>query len=809
MFQHAHAQLLYNKTGYYIDFGSHNNTGTGYWVDYSNVSPNDSLFIKSESYDGLTFQGQDDYEPSPTGYVVVNHTYDYVGFLQNRFWVRPFLTPATSIDMSKPENMNMKIRLKSTGSLTPKNIYIKLMDTLGNITLNGASYFTISPTNEYKDYYFNFNNSWRDFRSSPMTVVDSSAISGFDFYVEFESPVTDIKPLKLEIDYIQLGSYVDWSFNTISGHIFNDNNANCILNSGDAPVKQGLVTALPGPYYAYTDENGFYELKVDTLHTSYSISYTPTNLELELLEKICPSTGVFTVSTPKGKSNYCCNDFSQKIKQCAILKIDINSNRRRRCFNSVTTVNYQNAGNVSSQPAQVKIVYPQYVKPISSVPAWTRKNGDTLYYSVGSIVAYATKTITIIDSVICGNESIRFLTQCTQASISPGNICINVSNDWDNADVVVKGACTNGVAKFTILNEGNGDMSDSTRYRVYANDTLISNHKFALKSMEYFKVELPTSGKVIRLEADQVANHPDYNTIPRVIFEGCVSSQAALKTAYKGIAMNVPQNNDLVTSTSCIQISDSYDPNDKAVSPKGVSSKNYISAGTRLTYKIRFENTGSDDAYSVVVVDTLDADLDATTFVAGSASHPYSIERIHVQGKEVVKFHFANINLTPKKIDSIKSQGFITFSISAKPTLSDGELIKNEASIFFDYNSAIITNMVSQTIGEYVEEDLTRDNIILRTAVSTVTTGIAATTTTNPVTIYPNPTNENIRINFSGSYGNVRINIYSVSGTLVLSKNIASENDTTLSLQQLNPGLYYYNISGSNGLNQNGKIVKQ
>lgn len=807
LFHQTNAQLIHNNTGFFIDYGSNNNTGTGFWYTYSNRGNSDSCLSFKQTNDALVFEGSN-------AFPISQAPFQYVGFLQNRLWGYPSSSyPGYTINMSRPENMAIKVRMKSTGLIQPTNIYLKLQDTLGNITLDGSTYFIINPTSEYVDYYFNFNNSWRDMTKNgapPMAVVDSSAISGFDFYVELATPTMNITDLKIEIDYIQLGSFVDWQYNSITGRVFNDLNSDCIFNGNDTPVKKSLVSAQPGSFYAYTDEDGFYTLKVDTLITSYLVSSIPSATEAALIQQRCPSTGSQVVSTPKGNVTYCCNNFAQKSIQCAVLKIDITSNRRRRCFTNITHVNYQNAGNINSQPAEVKVIYPQYVKPISSIPAWTRKNGDTLYYNVGVLTAYTNNVITIIDSVVCGIEDIRSLTQCTQAIILPGNTCIPESLNWDNANVVVSGTCVNGVTIFKIVNDGDGDMSDSSFYRVYVNDTLISNHKFELRSQEFFMIEIPTYGKVVRLEADQVAEHPDFNILPRASFEGCVSNQTQLRTAFKGFMMNTPQNVDFVTASSCLPIIDSYDPNDKGVSPSGVTNQNLILAGTKLIYTIRFENTGSDDAYTVEVVDTLDVDLDATTFLAGNSSHPYSIERIVVNGKEVIKFRFKNIYLTPKLIDSIKSQGFITFTISTKPSLADGELINNEASIFFDYNSAIITNMVSQTIGEYVVEDLTQEHLVLRSTVSSIATGVKYRVNTNTISIYPNPTTGNITIKSSSlsSVSTAQLNIYSINGILILSKEIAVPIDT-VALQQLTQGIYYYTITDTDGLNERGKIVKQ
>ena len=45
----------------------------------------------------------------------------------------------------------------------------------------------------------------------------------------------------------------------------------------------------------------------------------------------------------------------------------------------------------------------------------------------------------------------------------------------------------------------------------------------------------------------------------------------------------------------------SYDPNDKSVTPAGIGEKLYTLKTSALQYQIRFENTGNDTAYHVVI----------------------------------------------------------------------------------------------------------------------------------------------------------------------------------------------------------------
>lgn len=51
----------------------------------------------------------------------------------------------------------------------------------------------------------------------------------------------------------------------------------------------------------------------------------------------------------------------------------------------------------------------------------------------------------------------------------------------------------------------------------------------------------------------------------------------------------------------------SFDPNDKAAFPVGYGDEHFIERNTSIDYRIRFQNTGTDTAFNVVIVDTLSA----------------------------------------------------------------------------------------------------------------------------------------------------------------------------------------------------------
>jgi uncharacterized repeat protein (TIGR01451 family) len=138
----------------------------------------------------------------------------------------------------------------------------------------------------------------------------------------------------------------------------------------------------------------------------------------------------------------------------------------------------------------------------------------------------------------------------------------------------------------------------------------------------------------------------------------------------------------------------SYDPNDKAVNPPGVSIYGYTLMNSELDYLIRFQNTGNDTAFYVIVIDTLDNDLDASTFRVLNSSHPVETHLSH----GVIVFRFENILLPDSIIDEPNSHGFVHFAIKPKSVLPDPTVISNSAGIYFDLNTVVTTNVVNNTL---------------------------------------------------------------------------------------------------------------
>ena len=144
------------------------------------------------------------------------------------------------------------------------------------------------------------------------------------------------------------------------------------------------------------------------------------------------------------------------------------------------------------------------------------------------------------------------------------------------------------------------------------------------------------------------------------------------------------------SATHLRTITAAYDPNDKiATTSSGASGSSfYLDLDEWIDYTIRFQNTGNDTAFTVVITDTLPSALDPTTIQMGAASHPFTWE---LKGPGILEFTFNNILLPDSFVNEPASHGFVGFRIRPHLPVLLGEEIINIANIYFDFNPPVIT----------------------------------------------------------------------------------------------------------------------
>jgi uncharacterized repeat protein (TIGR01451 family) len=243
--------------------------------------------------------------------------------------------------------------------------------------------------------------------------------------------------------------------------------------------------------------------------------------------------------------------------------------------------------------------------------------------------------------------------------------------------------------------------------------------------------------------------------------------------------VGIVPNNQFVNSDNrdsvCVEVTGSYDPNDITVVPYGLENNGVITPeDSVLTYTIRFQNTGNDTAFKVVVVDTLSSHLDIRSIRLGAASHPFSFS---IDGANILTWTFDDILLPDSNANEMNSHGMFKYSVHLKPGLGWGTTISNRASIYFDHNKPVMTNIISSIITD------------APAAVEpTVEEGIA---------LFPNPVRGSLRIAGEMDAGSV-VAVQDVLGRTVLEQPY-SGGDMVLDMGALPAGTYFVKIPARSG----------
>ena len=239
------------------------------------------------------------------------------------------------------------------------------------------------------------------------------------------------------------------------------------------------------------------------------------------------------------------------------------------------------------------------------------------------------------------------------------------------------------------------------------------------------------------------------------------------------------------TVSELTTITGSFDPNDKTVRTSTQQSDQfyYINQDEFVDYVIRFQNTGTDTAFTVAITDTLDADLDMSSFEQGVSSHPFAVQFLP---ERVVKWTFNNILLPDSNTNEAMSHGLVSFRIKPAQPLLASTVMTNNADIFFDFNPPIRTN----------------DAVV----VATQGTDVGAEVTTG-LMVYPNPAMDELTITITDAdLGSLAI--FSADGRVVRELT-GRGGHVVIGLGSLEPGLYAVRAGVLNGRILNTTFIKR
>jgi hypothetical protein len=160
-------------------------------------------------------------------------------------------------------------------------------------------------------------------------------------------------------------------------------------------------------------------------------------------------------------------------------------------------------------------------------------------------------------------------------------------------------------------------------------------------------------------------------------------------------------------------------------------------------------------------------------------SHPFLTK---ISNTNKVEFIFENINLP---YDNDNNDGYVAFKIKTKSTLILGDAFTNNASIYFDYNAAIVTNDATTTIDALALEGFEFSDYFA---------------------LYPNPAATILNMISKKQTVVTSIKVYNILGQLLLTIPNASQV-SMIDISNLKIGNYFIKINSDKGTT-NAKFAK-
>ncbi|MBK8557491.1 MAG: DUF11 domain-containing protein [Lewinellaceae bacterium] len=476
----------------------------------------------------------------------------------------------------------------------------------------------------------------------------------------------------------------------IEGNVFVDNNNDCNFQAGSEMGLAGWQVIATGAgsgelFTAITDANGHYSMLADPAESSFTVVL---NAPFNYGGASCPNAYTASYTDP-GSSQTNTIDISVQLDlNCPLMFVDLATPKIRPCFPGTYYVAYTNLSNQTITSTYVDVTLDPALQFVSSTLPQTSLGAQSYRFQTGDLDPGESGQFSINFSTDC-NAPLG-ATHCSEAHIFPDTICPPSAN-WSGANIEVSALCQDDTLFFNIKNTGTGASNASLEYIVIEDVLMMKNENFQLNPGDVLSLDaIAATGATYTLQANQEPGHP-FGGMPTISVEGCGGFTQGISTMYPANSSNP------FIATDCRENTNSFDPNDKQAQPKGYADEHWIDPNTALDYTIRFQNTGTDTAFTVVLLDTLSDLLDVNSMLPGASSHGYRCE----YDGNILKFTVDNIQLPPAIVNPEASQGFIKFTVSQTGNNPDGSVIENSAAIYFDYNPEVITNTTIHTVGTH------------------------------------------------------------------------------------------------------------
>jgi uncharacterized repeat protein (TIGR01451 family) len=814
----------YNK-GYVL--AEYSNTGTLLWKEYTPLTDNDCIQFR---YDAAIIEKTSDggsiYGIGNRSLVAQNYVGDFTFARKNASGTTTFIKPITTqYDVSQVANKNVLLTEKelTNGNLKFLTVYdVNGSDYTGGIFLQ----YTLSATGTLlQTDTFNFRLPLYNSENLRKVVIDKNEniiILGqksitkldkkgrivwqhtpFDDLRFYDNPGTKYHLTTFaetpDGNYVIAGNTLQTTSNNSSnivlfyvnadgsmktkilfGTVFVDLDNSCTITNNEKGYQNIAVKAEKNnqAFYTTTDSLGIYILPLDT--GIYNVSVQLPNT---VYWKKCQPhyTANFTTSNPALNINI---PIQPKVS-CPFLNVEIATPYLRKCFPNNYTVYYCNSGTDTAKNAYITVDLDADLQYNNATIPLTSTTGNKYRFNIGTIPPQKCGSFQVNATVKC--SAIDGKTHCTTAHIYPDLLCTPNSALYDGSDISVDGFCHGDTAVFKIKNTGSGNMQAPRKYIVIEGDFLrVQPINYQLNANDSLIIKVLAQGQTVRVQAQQDPNFP-YPSLPSYVIESCTGNIDSLN-----LVNQFPQNDGMAfLSTSCMQNRSSYDPNEKITQPVGYTQQHIVNKQTEIKYILHFQNTGTDTAFNVVLLDTLSPALDLNTLVMGASSHHYTYA---IYNGNVLQISFNNVAIPDSNVNADASNGFVSFHVLPKENVTNGTLVTNTAQIYFDYNAAVRTNQVYHTI----------DSLVYKiTAIKTNKNFLS------DIKIYPNPflSTTTIELKSEKLLTDISMKIIDITGKVIQDRKVNSR--FILDGNELQNGMYILQFESENEIIATAKLVKQ
>lgn len=668
-----------------------------------------------------------------------------------------------------------------TSDLFPSNSF-GVTTTTGTLNASGIMSANTSYTGGTSQLGIPISVTAQDLVEIEFDIVNSLEKTGLVWRLDptFPNPKTalitdDLKTISIQANNLDIYPST-LSAAPISGKIYLDIDKNCSQNTNDFLLRQRKVKAsnpIEGDFFGFSDNTGFYEIFIQNKNVPYTLSMDedPTIYE--------PCQNAILVQDPQSSANQSFDFLIKSIKDCSNNAIDVVSIGQglRRCTKNLFAIKYRNLGVIPSLNTYIILTLDKYLRMESATRPYTNLGNQQFRFEIGTLGIEEFGSFNITATLDC-DSTILGQTHCVKGEIFPKSDC-----EVNQGKPALVGVCENGKANFNVKNQGLSEISGAT-YTIIEDDMIFKQSVLpTINPLQSYTLETAANGSTWRLEIRK-----NNNLLHSTFVEGCgTNTQGKFST---GFATQFPLPEPSISEdTECKESIGSFDPNDKEGLPKGNGVNHYIEQNTPIEYTIRFQNTGNDTAFAVVIEDVLDDQLlDISSVKVLASSHDVTT---NFKNRNTLVFDFKGIMLPDSFKSKELSNGFVRFLINQNKDVQLGSVIKNKVGIYFDFNAPVITNETFHTVGRdflmVKSQELFLPNI--------------------EVVVRPNPMNDKAILEVKGlDNSEIQLEIFDLLGRNVWSKSTDNQY-FEISKGQIKEGFYMYRIFQNKQLIASGKIL--